>query len=328
MRKTIYILLLMFCVNISLSAHGDGNVHIKDIYYVLPLERSTKLTQDWIGMISSDLIDNYHGNACTEFQGMNLEDYLNKAFGFKFAPGNHRLFFHWPYEADPWNSAIENAIRHYEWYADKDKLKLFRTALETDNARRKKRALEGTASVFGLSTSGNERKLATSLAAIVYDIHLLGDWVPGPDNHRFVGLPLISDIAKDMIKAIRTIDSESGKELIKFLNDYTDESYYVRDGKVKIDSSRPRAAEIMTYLQFRLPIFLVTANGGQLCQKFQNKGLTLCFSNESEAWDYYKTHPERFSYLDACKNPKVIILISRLKGFIPYLKQAIINMAA
>lgn len=69
--------------------------------------------EKWLGMITSDLIDNCWGKECDEFGGKSFYNYLRDEFGFRC---KHRLLFHWGFNARPWTDELEKKISKYAWY--------------------------------------------------------------------------------------------------------------------------------------------------------------------------------------------------------------------
>ena len=251
------------------GAHGNGNVHVREMYSVLPFADNgegaavaeNSAVVEWLGMITSDLIDNYWGKECEEFGGRLFYDYLREEFGFRC---KHRLLFHWGFNARPWTDDLEAKIQRYSWYSDEQTVKRFKAAFVTEQARRNRQANEWTERTFGLASSGKESAWANGLIAIVYDVHLLGDYVP-EDNRDFDGVTKPSVVVGDIINALRRIDSSRSRELEKEL------SSIARNAP----DEHQMAKELIALLQARLPAFLLKANGGALKQKFLAKGFVL-----------------------------------------------------
>jgi len=249
-------------------AHGSGSIHVREMYSVLPFAArengaptaENQPVTDWLGMITSDLIDNYWGHPQDAFGGKTFYDYLRDEFGFKC---KHRLLFHWGFNARPWNDELEKKISRLPWYSDPEAVARFKKAFTLEQASRNRRANAATEQMFGLSSSGKESAWANGIIAIVYDVHLLGDWVPD-DNSDFDGVTPPSRIVGDLINALRRIDQQSSKPLEKELS--------------AIAKSAPdehqMAVLLIAKLQTELPSFILQSNNGALKQKFEAKGFT------------------------------------------------------
>lgn len=124
-RRRAEIIVIISCIifvfgHLNCYAHGSGNVHVAEMFSVLPfktLPNGAATTEnqpvtEWLGMITSDLIDNYWGKECPEFNNKCFYDYLRDEFGFRC---KHRLLFHWGFNAQPWTDELEKKISQYGW---------------------------------------------------------------------------------------------------------------------------------------------------------------------------------------------------------------------
>ena len=262
------IMLLGICSSICSYAHGNGNIHVREMYSVLPFKSDlngsvvyeNKAIEKWLGMITSDLIDNYWGKECPEFNNKCFYDYLRDEFGFRC---KHRLLFHWGFNARPWTDELEKKISNYDWYSDSKTVERFKQAFIIEQARRNRQANEWTERTFGLASSGKESAWANGLIALMYDIHLLGDWEPD-DNSDFDGVTPPSRIAGDIVNALRRIDASRSHQIERALSDIVKLS----------DDECTMAVQMIKVLQEMLPSFLLTANDGALRSKFEKKGFS------------------------------------------------------
>ena len=123
-RRRAEIIVIISCIifvfgHLNCSAHGSGNVHVAEMYSVLPLKplpngaatTENQPVTEWLGMITSDLIDNYWGKECPEFNNKCFYDYLRDEFGFRC---KHRLLFHWGFNARPWTDELEKKIQDFK----------------------------------------------------------------------------------------------------------------------------------------------------------------------------------------------------------------------
>lgn len=172
------IMLLGICLSVCTYAHGNGNIHVKEMYLVLPFKSDLNgsavseniAIENWLGMITSDLIDNCWGKECDEFGGKSFYNYLRDEFGFRC---KHRLLFHWGFNARPWTDELEKIISKYAWYSDSKTVERFKQAFIIEQARRNRQANEWTERTFGFISSGKESSWANGMIALMYDVHLL-----------------------------------------------------------------------------------------------------------------------------------------------------------
>lgn len=91
------------------------------------------------------------------------------------------------------------------------------------------------------------------MIALMYDVHLLGDWEPD-DNSDFDGVTPPSKIAGDIVNALRRIDASRSRQIEKVLSDISKSS----------NDECTMAVQMINILQEMLPSFLLTANDGAL----------------------------------------------------------------
>lgn len=250
-------------------AHGSGTIHVREMYSVLPFaanEDGSALKENadierWLRLITSELIDNYKGRECEEFGGRCFYQYLNDEFGFHC---KHRLLFHWGYNSRPWSDALDAKISQYEWSKDPQVVETFKKTFAIEQARRNRLANSKTEDVFGFSSSGKESAWANGIIAIVYDVHLLGDYVPY-DNSDFDGVMPPSKVIGDIVNALNRIDAG--------------ESKYLKGRITTLAKSTSDENELsimlIKELQKEFPRFLLSANKGAIKQKFQMRSFVL-----------------------------------------------------
>lgn len=269
MKRIGFIFVLVLCFgSFTLSAHGNAATHVAEMYSVLPFDsqsngRATAENQpvaEWLWMITSDLIDNYWGKPVDAFDGKTFYQYLRENFGFRC---KHRLLFHWGFNAKPWSDDLEAKLPRYTWFGDADSVAMFKRAFVTEQARRNRQANAETERVFGFQSSGKESAWANGMLAIVYDVHLLGDWVLD-DNSDFEGVTPPSTIAGDIVNALRRIDPKISRPMEKALSKITKEAV----------DEHEMASQMIAFLQQNFPGFLLEANDGALKQKFEAQGFT------------------------------------------------------
>lgn len=146
--KNIYDFFFFICCSIA-HGHSFRDGHKRDIKAVFEGVKGVEF--DNLIKLTSDAID-------TEFPSRFREK-------FGKLPGNHRILGHWgfegsiPFEYEPYKSAFEPYSKKkiaFAWQQLVNEL--------TDTATRK---------------TGLPKKQAKALVGLVYNTHILGDWVPG-----------------------------------------------------------------------------------------------------------------------------------------------------
>ncbi len=242
---------------------------MREMYSVLPFKADgngnavseNKEIEAWLRLITSDLIDNYKGVPMPEFGDRTFYQYAGDEFDFHC---KHRLLFHWGFNSEPWSDALEERLSKCPWYPDGQKKDAFRKALTLEQARRNRAANEAAERLFGFASEGKEAAWANGILAIVYDVHLLGDWNP-EDNSDFDGVTEPSAIAADIMNALRRIDSRTSGRLEKELKKL-----------VRKEKDRNRLSVLIVgLLQERLPAFILSSNYGALELRFKKSGFVL-----------------------------------------------------
>jgi len=255
-------------------AHGNGTIHVREMYSVLPFAanedgsatKENVAIEGWLRLITSELIDNYKGREYDDFDGRCFYHYLNDEFGFHC---KHRLLFHWGYNSRPWSEALDAKISHYEWSKDPQMVEAFKRVFVVEQARRNRLANSKTEEVFGFSSSGKESAWANGIIAVVYDIHLLGDYVPY-DNVDFDGVMLPSKVLGDIVNALSRIDANESKNLRKRITELAKSTH----------DEHELAIILIRELQNEFPKFLLSANDGAIKKKFLMRGFRLKEFNE------------------------------------------------
>lgn len=133
-----FILILLLSV-LNSYAHSGFIRHSEDIMAVLGFKDNYKLftrsksntNKSWTKFISSDMIDNtntFHKQLDQDYEGL----YISHS-------RNHRLLFHWAYEAEPWSAELEQFIREYCETKDRNiesNIRVFKAKIKSEQARR------------------------------------------------------------------------------------------------------------------------------------------------------------------------------------------------
>lgn len=99
-NKFFILIVLVILYSPQARCHSGWGEHYADIIAVLGFENSPQL-RNWAKFISSDMIDK-HEPFYSKFK--------QKHPGFSC---KHRLFFHWGYNAEPWNPFLEAKVKEY-----------------------------------------------------------------------------------------------------------------------------------------------------------------------------------------------------------------------
>lgn len=258
-------------ISVQCHAHPQTWQHIMEMYSVLPFDTDNEGNvveenfpiRKWLDTITRELIDDYNSIQIKEYGGLTFYEYLKNEFDFKLSFGNHRILFHWGYNAKPWNQELDNYVIQCEW--DINKIEKFKEALVLEQKRRNKIANTQAEKVFGFASSGREAAWVNGILSIVYDVHLLGDYTSA-DNKNFKGVTKPSTVAGDIINSIRRIDgSKASYKLIDSIRYLT----------VEYSDQHILAGELIKLLQKEMPRFLLSANDGLLKTRFKSRGFKL-----------------------------------------------------
>lgn len=237
------------------SYSHDGKTHRAEMRSVLGLQYNPEL-DEWLRFISEDMIDSW-----TPFYNK-----LRAQNGFKnLSIQNHRALFHWTLSGEPWNQELEDAVRKaYPGKAD-SKYRSFYTRilkleLLKEQKRRKDKIEDKCKKLFSLNDGGVEKYYLRSLCTIVYDCHLIGDYMS--DNSQFKGLAKLQEIIAEIISAAKELDLQESKTLANALEEIKDP-----DRNPQINSDK-----LMLILQDEYPKFLKFARKGQLKRRLEKRG--------------------------------------------------------
>ena len=263
-RKCAVLVVLLLCLSLSCHAHRSFVLHCEDIMAVLGFEYNTKLfnrskdksNQSWTKFISSDMIDNtdsdFFKQLKIDYPGLNIH-----------TPNNHRLLFHWAYEAKPWTPELERFVREYCERTGRDANATMGELLEKlriEQGRRNRLIIEKTKQVFGIQN----KVYIHFLASMAYNVHILGDYV-SVDNTVLNGLYEFDKLVGQFVVELRRLDYANSKEIVR--------------GITKINSRnndvQRKADELMEYLKLHVPDFVKKANDGKLKKQLEEKGFII-----------------------------------------------------
>ncbi len=262
--KLNLILLIFFSYTTSLYGHGSKDEHAIEMLQVLglsPIKGSP--VYKWACFISSDMIDKAHQS---EFYKKLQSEH------FRFAC-KHRLLFHWAYDGIPWNKDFEERIIKYCYDYDlnlESNLRVFKAKLKSEQRRRNQIISRETQRVFGFSVGGFDRTITTSFAGIVYNVHLIGDYMT--DNTDLEGLQSLSSILRNTLQKILNLDKKEGIFIAKTLRKFiaTSERYESASNEKGI---QVLADNVMSYLKGNIPHFIKKARGGSIYRRLKKRNV-------------------------------------------------------
>ncbi len=229
---------------------------------VFGFEKGQSNIEDWMKFISSKMIDEYQS-----FYSQIKE----KHPGFKYCKDcnndvdfNHRLLFHWGYDAKPWNSAWENAVRDYCKIKNLDfdsTRYVFQQEFREEQRRRNRLINNKTEILFGFGHGGKDAMYAHFFASIAYNVHLIGDYTSS--NTYLHGLQNLEDIIGLIVIEIRKVDAKLANPIIKDIT--------VINKAIPPSDPQKKADYIMACLKRNMPCFIKNAVNGQIYRRLLGK---------------------------------------------------------
>lgn len=242
----------------TIFAHSSFNEHKNDMYRVLGFQEHPQITE-WMEFISSEMIDKCYESAF----------YKNLQYKYPDFKCKHRLLFHWGYNDEPWNNSIELKVRDYADRMSLNKDSLvgeFKEAFKEEQKNRNKEINKRTENLFGFASGGKDAARAVFFAAIVYDVHLLGDYTN--DNRDFDGLVSFDSVVRDITSRVTRLERSNpkGKAIVANLHRIEKNSRIFREEKAQL---------IIDYLSQNLPDFIMTVEEGSIHRRLQKKGFVI-----------------------------------------------------
>lgn len=256
---------------LNVYAHNGFIQHCEDIMDVFGFEynlklfsrsKDTKSNQSWTKFISSDMIDNtksdFHNQLDRDYPGLNISH-----------PRNHRLLFHWAYEAEPWNTELEKFIRNYCEKYDlniESNIRVFKAKIKSEQARRNRLIIQKTEQIFRLAQDddkgGTKSVYSHFLASMAYNVHILGDYTS--DNKVLTGLYPFDKLVGQFVDELRRLDYSKSKDVVRGITQINHKN---------IDD-RYKADELMLYLKLHIPAFIKKARNGSFKRLLENRGFS------------------------------------------------------
>ena len=255
----------MILCSVEIMAHSSFIAHCEDIMEVLGFEYNLKLfsrttpqyNNSWTKFISSDMIDNksFHSQLERLYPNLNITH-----------PRNHRLLFHWPFNAKPWTPELEKYVTLYCINNKLDKqsiINIFKDKIKAEQNRRNKKMMEVTEKLFGFAHGGKDRNYTSFFVSMAYNVHLLGD--QQSDNKVFTGVSDVENLIGQIIITLRLLDEVRCKPI---------EREITRINKQYSDSKK-KADALMIYLKQTIPSFIKDAQGGSISRRLEKRGFKL-----------------------------------------------------
>ena len=246
-------------------AHSGFIQHCEDIMSVLGFKdnpklfsrsKDTKNNQSWTKYISSDMIDNtksdFHKQLDKDYPGLNISH-----------PRNHRLLFHWAYDAEPWNADLERLIRNYCNKYDlniESNIRVFKAKIRSEQARRNRLIIQKTEQTFELAHGGTESIYSHFLASMAYNVHILGDYTS--DNTVLNGLYAFEKLIGQFVGELRKLDYANSKDIVRGITQINSKNIKPQE----------KADELMLYLKLHVPAFIKEARNGSFKRLLENRG--------------------------------------------------------
>lgn len=267
--KKILILFWVICCSINVEAHSSFIAHCEDMMAVFGFKdnaklfsrsKDTKNNNSWMKFISSDMIDNktFHHTLEQKFPKFTISS-IN----------NHRLLFHWAYNAIPWSNALEKHVIKYCRENKFNKLKekyiiiKIKQEIKNEQARRNREMNNRTESLFGFAHGGRDAKNALFFTAMAYNVHLLGD--QQSDNSNFEGVADVENLIGQIINTLRMLDNVKSKPLEKQITIINK----------RYSDPQKKADALMNYLKQAVPTFVKKAQNGSIARRLEKRGFGL-----------------------------------------------------
>lgn len=257
-------LFLIFCI-LSLASSSALSYypskgqrgHRDDFAAVMPFVWTSEF--DTWGKSVTDNLDRFTNNAVPEYGGLSTYQYWKQKFGLKCSVGDHRYFFHWGYQRNPWSDDLLSFLPD-EVTLNPMRLSAFKDAVRKEQQRRNRITNAETERILGFSSIGRQASYANAFIAILYDVHLLGDY----ESSNNEGLAPVYAIVAELSSSIRAIDSSRASGLTSQLRKLANGS----------GNEREKAALVLQCLRDNLPRFIYEADDGRVNMRrhFENYG--------------------------------------------------------
>jgi len=254
----VILLNLFFVSLLNLTYAKDAPRHNQDIKSVTGLvgktEAGNKRLEKCLNVFAHQ-IDNIKS-----FYKQKINDENSEFKEFTYGKFSHRLFFHWGFNGDPRNhDPLTMQVKKCNW--DTQKEDRFYKILILEQKKRNRKMLKAVKNNIGIIGG---RDSISGLTAIIYDVHILGDFEESSNSSTRKALMDINllkgDIAQNLSKLF---DYKAANHIIKKLNlsnQYSDQNI---------------AKYYLNILSNEFPIALSAAKEGRYKRIMEKKGITI-----------------------------------------------------
>lgn len=243
----IFWLNIGYCLALNYAGSNGQRGHREDFASVFPFVWTKEL--DAWGKSVTDNLDRFANNAVDEYGGKSTYRYWKEEFGLKCSFGDHRYFFHWGYQRNPWSDELLRFLPE-EVKSDSMRLSEFKAAVRKEQQRRNRLTNAATERVLGFGASGVQARYANAFVTILYDVHILGDYETADTD----GLAPVAAIVAELTTSIRNIDQTRASALTNKLRQI---------GNAK-EPEAEKAAKVLQCLREDLPHFIYEADDGRV----------------------------------------------------------------
>lgn len=260
-RQMRYYLLLFLCLQTLLIEAKEGREHLKDFFSVLGVKGENSIKQDKLKKcfikITSESIDKYQN-----FYAKLKQEQNGRFKDFSLGKYGHRIFFHWGLSVNiKRHRALVRQVNKTAWNeSTKD---AFYRVVQNEWAARVKKIYDTTRNTFGLYTRVHHQ----GIGGIIYDTHILGDYIKSSHSSTSDPLLRLDDLIGDILNRVRNVcrgDNAAYGDFKKGLN----------RAKNQGSSEKEKAIEIMKFLKNNLPELLQSVNKNLLEKIFKKNGIT------------------------------------------------------
>lgn len=217
---------------------GDlfGNGHSGDIAKVLGIDLKDSENNKRIETLTKVFADSIDGQAEANKLNREIKEIAPK---FNWGVYSHRLFFHWGFNKNPQDS-IPLSEKINEATNDPYKQKMIWELIIKYQSERNRRMKSAVYKLGAMTRDEND-----GIATLIYDIHLLGDYIEGTESTSKALLD-INSIIGDLNNAFAKLNCSDYKYLSEIRNEMNATS----------GSNQERATKILEILKNRVPTII------------------------------------------------------------------------
>ena len=219
------LVLLIFTCSDVFALGGDKHAELwNDVFGIHDSAAKEKIQPLW--KASQEVIDGV---------GNDYRDLQARFNWFTWGSYGHRLLFHWGFNTNPKNFAplvrqVRSCLKNHPDAKNQER-EFFSYLTTSIQARRNRKLINAVTSLTGIPTA---RGYANAVATIIYDVHLLGDYMTVNTS----ALPKIDEIENDIVQngLSKLIHGGDKSERLKKIDDELKAS--IRAGRGRINSVR------------------------------------------------------------------------------------------